>query len=99
MLYRRQTLVRDIYIDAVETFMIKTLKEITYANARKISEVIDSFKPGETVRKRRQTRKDSGKVMSKAFNNALIKIMNQELSQKKMVERYRFSRDISEKSN
>jgi hypothetical protein len=62
--------------------MIKTLKEITYANARKISGVIDSFKPEDTVGKRRQTRKDSGKVMSKTCNNALIKIMNQELSQK-----------------
>lgn len=63
--------------------MIKILKEITYANVRKISKVLDSFKPGDTIRKRRQTRKDSGKVMSKAFNNALIKIMNQELSQKR----------------
>jgi hypothetical protein len=54
--------------------MIKILKEITYANPRKISEIIDSFKPGETVRKCRQIRKDSDKVMSEASNNALIKI-------------------------
>jgi ribosomal protein L19 len=79
---KQQILVCDIYIDAVETFMIQILKEITYANVRKISEIIDSFKPGDTVRKRGQTRKDSGKVISKAFNNALIKIIKSGVSQK-----------------
>ena len=80
--------------------MIKILKEITYANVRKISKVIDSFKHGDTVRKLIQTRKDSGKLMSNACNNALIKIMNESgVIPKKMVEQYRFSRDNPEKRN
>ena len=100
IIFKRQTLVHDIYIDAVETFMIKILNKITYVNSRKISKVIcSSFKLGDTVLKCRQKRKESSKVMSEAFNNALIKIMKSGVRTKSWIEQYRFSWNIPEKSN
>lgn len=67
--------VGSIYIEAVDKVTLKSIRDITFVNARDVLGIIYVSKSGNTKLKWRQIRKRIGKITGEASGNALVNLV------------------------
>jgi hypothetical protein len=68
----------SIYIEAADKVSLKTIRDITFVNARDILGIIYVSKSGNTKLKWRESRGDLGKVSGEASTNSLVNLFSQQ---------------------
>jgi hypothetical protein len=66
----------SIYIEAADKVSLKTIRDITFVNARDILGIIYVSKSGNTKLKWRESRGDLGKVSGEASTNSLVNLFS-----------------------
>lgn len=66
----------SIYIEAADKVTLKTIRDITFVNARDILGIIYLSKSGNTRLKWRESRGDVGKVSGEASTNSLVNLFS-----------------------
>src|SRR5579871_6277476 len=66
----------SIYIEAADKVTLKSIRDITFVNARDILGIIYVSKSGNTKLKWRESRGDLGKVSGEASTNSLVKLFS-----------------------
>ena len=66
----------SIYIEAADKVTLKTIRDITFVNARDILGIIYVSKSGNTRLKWRESRGDLGKVSGEASTNSLVNLFS-----------------------
>jgi hypothetical protein len=66
----------SIYIEAADKVTLKTIRDITFVNARDILGIIYVSKSGNTRLKWRESRADLGKVSGEASTNSLVNLFS-----------------------
>lgn len=69
----------SIYIEAVDKVTLKTIRDVTFVNARDVLGIIYVSKSGNTKLKWRQIRKRLGKVSGEASGNALVNLVESKI--------------------
>lgn len=66
----------SIYIEAADKVTLKTIRDISFVNARDILGIIYVSKSGNTRLKWRESRGDMGKVSGEASTNSLVNLFS-----------------------
>ena len=87
----------SIYVEAADKVTLRTIRDITFINARDILGIIYNSKSGNTQIKWRQIREDTGRVTGEASGNSLVNL----LTARVITEEYaaELTRDVSTASS
>ena len=65
----------SLYVEAADKVTLKTMRDITFINARDVLGIIYSSKSGSTNMKSRQIRGRAGKVTGESSTNSLVNLI------------------------